>query len=276
MVFPDVIFLGTATTGVPVVFAILGLLVGSFLTVVLARYDSGETVVHGRSRCPRCHAVIRWHDNIPLLSYVLLGGRCRACRGAIGWRYPATEAGTAALWALAGWLYAGPTAADLWHAAVVAVGWSVLLLVAVHDLRTMMVPMVPIWLLSGILVADACVRLWLYGVTGVMGTVAGAAVGWGVLYLLVAVSRETWMGMGDVYIGLVAGAMVGGSAVLPWLTTAFGLGAVVGIVLLATGIRGRRDPVPFGPFLAVATLIVMTCTALYPNVMMLFTPVFAP
>jgi len=254
----------------------LGAAVGSFLNVVVARLPAGESVVHPRSRCPRCRSPIAWYDNLPLLSWLLLRGRCRSCREPISWRYPLVEL-LAALAAAAAFARHGLSAAALAEFSFAAA----LLALSAIDLATWLLPHVLTWplLAAGLLLSAA----GLGAAPSVGASVLGAAVGWG-SFALVSVAgekvfRKEAMGFGDVWLLGAIGAWLGVKALLPVVLLASVQGALVGVALILVGrsqpgpaeppAGAKRAPaagaddddwvpprhaVPFGPFLAAAAL----------------------
>jgi leader peptidase (prepilin peptidase)/N-methyltransferase len=236
-------------------FAVFGLAFGSFLTVVISRIPAGESVVRPRSRCPRCGAEIRARDNVPVVSYLLLRGRCRSCGERISPAYPLIEGATALLFASAG-LVVHP----LERAILAAPFLGILLAVGVIDARHRIVPnriVYPALALyaATILVLDLA-GLEVDAIRSLLGLLFYA-----VPLFLVALAVPRGMGMGDVklagLIGLVLGsfglAYVGVAAALGVIGG--GVGAILAILILG---YGRRQHIPFGPFLAggaaVATL----------------------
>jgi leader peptidase (prepilin peptidase)/N-methyltransferase len=219
---------------------VFGLMLGSFLNVVIARLPERRSLWAPRSACPGCGAPIAWYDNVPLLSFALLRGRCRACSAPIPWRYPLVEAATAALFALA-WLEFGPTLQFVVAATLLAA----LVAITAIDLRHQIIP--DAITLPGILA----------GITANVATrhlswadvALGIVVGGGVFFVIIVASRGG-MGAGDMKLGAMLGAFLG------WKLAVFALmvGVVVGgawaVALMALGLRGRKDAIPFGPFLA--------------------------
>ncbi|HHH12445.1 MAG TPA: prepilin peptidase [Candidatus Moranbacteria bacterium] len=239
-------------------FFVLGLAVGSFVTVLTERYDEGETVVRGRSRCNHCRKKIFWFDNIPLLSFFMLGGRCRHCRRVIGWRYPLTEFLTGVSFLALAW---GTQTLDLrqFLGLIIPAGIFALLIgAAVYDWRTMRIPMLLVyWSLALGLLFQVWRYLFFPEVTvgQIWLSLLGGVVAFGALYLLSLVSDERWMGYGDAYVAAVGGLLVGLPAVVYYLTLAFGLGALVGLLWLVVFDKTLRTAVPFAPFLAVAAIV---------------------
>jgi leader peptidase (prepilin peptidase) / N-methyltransferase len=228
-----------AAFGIAVV-VLLGLVAGSFLNVVIARLPERMSLIRPRSRCPRCLTPIGWADNLPVLSYIVLGGRCRHCRQAIAWRYPAVELATAALF-LAAYQRMG-LRADLPAALLLIAG---LIVITGIDLDHQIIP--DVLTLPGIAVGLAASLLhpritWLEAVLGIL-------VGGGLFFLIILASRGG-MGGGDMKLGAMLGAFLGWKLALLGAVVAMLAGGVVAVALLLAGRKGRKDAVPFGPFLA--------------------------
>ncbi len=227
---------------------IFGTILGSFLNVVIYRLPRGLSLVAPGSRCPHCQTPIRPHDNIPLLSFFLLRGRCRTCRASIGWRYPVVEAAAGLLLA-ALWVRFAPSAAWV---PFVAAGVFALTLVAVFaiDLDHQIVPNAITYpgLAAGVLLAILQGRV----VPSVL-----AALGAGAFFLLVAIVSRGGMGGGDIKLAAMMGAFLSWPAIAVALLLAFTLGAAVGVLLLGLRKRSRKDPIPFGPSLAVGGVIAL-------------------
>ena len=228
-------------------FAVLGLVIGSFLTVLIHRVPRRESIARPGSRCPACGTPLRWVDNVPVLSYLLLGGRCRACGEPISIEYPLVELGSAALFVAAALVYE-----DLFRAALVASFLGLMLAVAVIDARFRIVP--------NRIVYPA---LLIFAVAIVVGDLAGAEVdapraGLGMLayslpLFLIALAVPQGMGMGDVKLVTLVGLVLG-SLGLAYVAVAAGVGIVaggLGALVAVVALRyGRKHQMPFGPFLA--------------------------
>jgi leader peptidase (prepilin peptidase) / N-methyltransferase len=229
-----------------IVAAIVGASIGSFLNVCIYRLPEGESVVSPRSRCPGCGTPITWRDNFPILSYLLLRGRCRSCGIRISPQYPLVEAATALIWVAAAYRY-GPE----WQALTVAVFFTLLLGIALTDARTYIIPDEFTWggTVLGILLSLAP------GGVSLGQSVLGAAVGFGLLYLAGALG-EWWlqkpaMGGGDIKMMAMVGAFLGPIGAI----LAIFLGALVGsIVFLPISLKTKKL-VPFGIFLAVGAAV---------------------
>lgn len=227
-------------------FAVFGLLMGSFLTVVVHRLPRGESVVAPRSSCPRCGTQVRSRDNVPVISYLMLRGRCRGCSTHISAEYPLTEAITAALFVAAAVAFR-----PVGVAAVIALFLGAMVAAALIDARHRIIPN-RLTYPAFVLAALAIVALSL---AGQPLSIVGAAVGFlcfGGGLLLVAIVSPGGMGMGDVklaaLIGLVLGA-IGLRYVAVAAAVAVLLGGAAALIALLAG-RGRKGTIPFGPFLA--------------------------
>ena len=240
--------------------ALFGLIVGSYLNVVIYRVPLGISTVLPRSRCPHCGAAIRAVDNVPVLSFLLLRGRCRQCGAHISWRYPAVEAATAALF-VACFLRFGISL----EAPVAALFTALLLALAMIDYDHMILPDVLTWpgIALGILLQPLVpwARLW----EGPWGAMAGAALGavlgsgvllavWTAWYLW---RHEEGMGLGDVKMLAVIGAFLGWKGMLVALFFAALLGALAGLTLMAVRGLDFKAKLPFGVFLALGGLIAL-------------------
>jgi leader peptidase (prepilin peptidase)/N-methyltransferase len=232
-------------------FAVAGLLVGSFLTVVEYRVPRKDSVVGGRSMCPFCGAVIRARDNVPVVSWILLRGRCRSCGARIPAIYPLTELATAALFVGASLEFD-----SVWVAAFMSAFLAVLLAISAIDLKHLVIPnriVYPSVVVA--LVAVVVLDLTGQGLDWVDGLIGLAAYGGGLLVIALIAPRG--MGMGDVKLAALIGLVLGAVA-LSHVAVAAGaailLAGLAAILLLMLG-RGRKAKVPFGPYLAVGAAI---------------------
>jgi leader peptidase (prepilin peptidase)/N-methyltransferase len=232
-----------------------GLVFGSFLNVCISRLPHHQSIVRPRSQCPHCAAAIAAYDNIPLLSFLILRGRCRSCQNPIAWRYPTIEFATAALWLLC-WLQYGPT--------LIALGMAVLcfllLGLAAMDAETLRLPdaftlpgIVLGILYSGLLCGRSrCALLSLAWAVAAAALLLGIA---GAYWLL---RRQMGIGIGDAKLIAVIAAWLGPADTLLVLFLAVLTGAIFGIALSAA--RRKFDAtaaLPFGSFLCAAALYVI-------------------
>jgi leader peptidase (prepilin peptidase) / N-methyltransferase len=226
--------------------AVLGLIVGSFLNVVAYRLPRGESLLHPRSRCPGCEAPIAPYDNVPVLSWLVLRGRCRRCGTRISARYPLVELATAALYAAVVVAKDDPVEIALGLLLVTA-----LVPITLIDLDLRLIP--------NRITLPAAVAAVVAGVVLDIGFVpeqliAGAAAGG--FFLLAAMAYPRGMGMGDVKLAGVLGLCLG-RAVAPAIFAGLLAGVLVGAAIIARkGAReGRKTAVPFGPFLALGAIL---------------------
>jgi leader peptidase (prepilin peptidase) / N-methyltransferase len=231
------------------VFAVLfGLVVGSFLNVVVCRVPRGESVVRPGSHCPQCQTPIRWYDNIPLVSYLVLRRRCRSCKGVISSRYAMVEAFTGLSFALCLYRFGLD-----WYLLVAWFFVSVLLCLALIDLDNMIIPGV-IALPAAAIGTAAVIALdpghwWVY-----LASAAGAAL---FCFLLAVLWPGGGMGGGDVSMALLVGGVLGFPSVLLGFFIAFLAGSVVGLYIILVLKRSRKTRVPFGPFLALGAYVAL-------------------
>lgn len=229
-----------------VILFVFGAVIGSFLNVVIYRLPRQLSLVAPGSHCPRCDQPVRWYDNIPLVSYVLLRGHCRHCGQGIAMRYPIVELLTAVLWTLAGVEF-GMT----WSLLPALLFLSSLVAIFYIDLdhslilNVIVLPVAVIGLAANIAISP---DRWLeYLAAGLMSAT---------FFFVVAVLKPGGMGMGDVKLAGMMGFFLG-KDVLIGLFMGFLIGALTGVALMAAGIKGRKSRIPFGPFLAIGAVIAL-------------------
>lgn len=233
---------------VAVVMFLLGLAIGSFLNVCIYRLPRGESVVSPPSHCPACGQPIRWHDNLPVVGYLVLRGRCRACREPFSIAYPAVEFATGVLFALHGWWF----------------GWQPLLgvrllfvcamvVLFMIDLRHRILPNVIT--LPGIVVGFLCALALRPGwVSSLAGILLGGGVLLGIGELYYRLRGEEGLGMGDVKMLAMIGAFLGWQQTLVTLVLSSFLGSLIGLGLIASGRGTMKYALPFGSFLAIGAI----------------------
>jgi leader peptidase (prepilin peptidase) / N-methyltransferase len=232
-----------------VVAALFGLTVGSFLNVVIHRLPLGESLVSPRSRCPSCGAPIAAWDNVPVLSWLILRGRCRRCRARISVRYPAVELANGALWALA--FRVAPSWGDLASGLLLASACLALLAID-YDHQIL-----PDWITlpgiaAGLALSFASVE------RTPLSALIGAALGAGGLFLVAfayeKIAGHEGMGLGDVKMLGMIGAFLGPAGVLVSLLAASVSGSVVGVALILAKGGDGKTRLPFGVFLAIGAV----------------------
>ncbi len=250
-------------------FFIFGLIIGSFLNVVVYRLKTGETLL-GRSYCHQCGHQIRWYDNIPVLSFILLGGKCRDCHVSLSWQYPMLETVTGLCFAIVSLLYFDISDQRSWMLTTwLLITVSILLAIATYDILYMEIPIVLLLSVLGVtflylLVTFSGKEAFWSGVTGqsLLGAISIGTFFFGLVFF----SRETWMGWGDVWLGALAGLIVGLPAVLLLMTLSFGSGAIIGIGMTLFGGKGLKTQIPFAPYLVLGTLLTLFLPEMYPEV----------
>lgn len=244
-----------------IISGVLGLLIGSFLNVVVWRLPRGESLSHPGSACPKCGHAIRWYDNIPVLSWIGLWGRCRDCSEPISPRYPLVELATGLFFAgVTVWLLgpaaphalSGSPAATLIALAGFLYLAAITVALALIDLDTHTLPnkiVLPAYIVGGVVLLSASV------LSGDWGALLRAVIGMAAMfiaYLLMALAYPGGMGLGDVKLAGVLGlylAWIGWGALLVGAFAAFVLGGLFSIVLLALRKVNRKSGIPFGPWM---------------------------
>ncbi len=231
---------------------LFGALIGSFLNVCIYRLPRYESIAWPGSHCTSCAQAIAWYDNIPLLSYLLLGGRCRRCNAPISLRYPVVEALNAIGYVALLWRF-GPT----WTTVVYGLFYSALLVVGGTDLSHKIIPNVITFPGMALGLVSAAMILPL----GLIGGVIGLVVGGGILWLLAWASPYLFgkegMGGGDIKLLGMIGAFLGWKPALLTIMLGSFLGSLVGLSLIAAKVITREDYIPFGPFLVCGAVVAL-------------------
>ena len=244
---------------------VVGLIFGSFATVASYRIPRRETIVSGRSKCPACAHQIGALENIPVISWVALRGKCGHCKVPIGARYPLTELATGALFVFAAFKFvvsANDTSVSGWvTAATYAAFFWTLVVLTIIDLGHKLLPnrvVYPLFVAGWVGLAAAAV------IDGDLGRLLDAAIGatiFGGFFFIVAFIYPQGMGLGDVKLGFVLGTFLGfiegPGLVLVGMFLSFLLGGVISIGVLVTRGGGRKTEIPFGPFLALGTVLAL-------------------
>lgn len=241
---------------------VLGLLIGSFLNVVIHRVPEARSILAPPSTCPACGARVRWFDNVPIVSWLALRGRCRDCGAGISARYPLVELATGAAFALiaVGFAPAGllPSPARLpdpaqWLVLVGCLAFAAAgIALAAIDLERHRLPTPIIVTGAAVLLVSLSGAAALRGDLAAMLTALAAGGAMGVLFLLIVIIRPDGMGLGDVRLAVLVGlatGWVGWPAVVLALLSAFFIGSVIGIVVMLARGGDRRTAIAFGPSL---------------------------
>jgi leader peptidase (prepilin peptidase)/N-methyltransferase len=233
---------------------VLGLIVGSFSNVCIYRVPRNESVIYPASHCPKCRTKIKPVDNIPLLSYILLKGRCRNCGSKISIQYPVVEFLTGLIYLIIYLIY-GLSIQSL----VYIILSSALIIIAFIDLKEQIIP--DIISLPGIVIG--LILSFIVPYISFINSALGALFGGGVILIIAWVGsivfKKEAMGGGDVKLTAMIGAFLGWRYTIISLFLGFFLGALTGIVLIMTKIKKREDAIPFGPFIALGSIITLLC-----------------
>ena len=245
---------------IPVFIFLLGLAIGSFLNVCIYRIPRADVSIHSprRSFCPKCRNPINVYDNIPILSYLLLRGKCRQCRATISVLYPLVELATAGLFLLM-YSHFGLTLELLLALIFVTLLVPISVIDAQHYIIPNVLIMMGLILGIGIVCAIAYQRseVW-YLLIRLIGAIAGGTTLWLIAIIGGAILRKKAMGGGDIKLMALNGLFLGAwpELVMVIAFSAFS-GAIVGTILIISGVKSRQSPIPYGPFLAGAAVLVL-------------------
>ena len=229
-----------------------GLIIGSFLNCLVWRLRTGESLL-GRSYCLKCKKQIVWYDNLPVLSFVLLKGKCRQCGGKISWQYPIVELTTGVLFVLAYYLNYELRITNYELIIQLLRDWfliSAMMVIFIYDLRWRLildVVTLPAGLVVLILNLALGFSLWNLLVSGIIGS--------GFFLLQFLISGGKWIGGGDIRLGLLMGLALGWPGVIAAIIISYFLGSLVGLGLIAAGKKRWGSEIPLGVFLAAGTII---------------------
>jgi len=231
---------------------ILGLIVGSFSNVCIYRIPKNESIVYPASHCPKCHSSIKPVDNIPLLSYILLKGRCRNCKSKISIQYPIVEFLSGLIYLII-YLTYGLSIQSL----IYIILSSALTIIAFIDLNEQIVP----WVISLPGIVLGFILSFFVPYISFVNSALGLVIGGGIILSIrlagSVIFKKEAMGIGDIELAAMIGAFLGWKYIIISLFLGFFLGALVGIILIMLKIKSREDTVPFGPFIVLGSLITL-------------------
>jgi prepilin signal peptidase PulO-like enzyme (type II secretory pathway) len=222
---------------------VFGLVFGSFISALTWRYPKGISVKKGRSICPKCKKQISWFDNVPLLSFIILGGKCRNCKKAISWRYPAIELATGIGFVAIGYFTTNSQGLSL-QAVYCIIIFLILEAIFIIDLEHRIIP--DSFIIAGLFVSLFIIHSSLF-ISLFAGFLAATF-----LMLIHLITKGRGMGLGDVKFAVLGGLIVGPRLVPIWLFLAFLTGAVIGIILILGRKAHLKSQIAFGPFLVLA------------------------
>jgi len=223
-----------------------GLVVGSFLNCVIYRLNTKESFLFSRSHCPKCHHILKWYDLIPILSFIIVKGKCRYCQKKISWQYPLVEIFTGLIFLLL--VTCHLSLVTLIYYIVVS---SLLIVIFVYDLKHYIIPDKIIY------PAIAIVLIFNFQFSIFNSSILSGLGAAGFFFLIWLISRGRWMGFGDVKLGFFMGLFLSWPNILVALFSAFFIGAIIGIGLIALGKKTLKSQVPFAPFLVIGTFIAL-------------------
>ncbi len=243
---------------------VFGACIGSFLNVVVYRSERGESWVGGRSHCDECDKPVAWFDNIPLLSYVMLRGRCRHCKKNISMAHPVVEAlfGFLFMW----WWILGSFAFRLTEEPFIYIQplfWlivgGILIFIFVEDLLTMYIPLWSVYSLTALafLYRLALVNWDIMRPNDFWMTISAALFATGFFLAINVFTKGRGMGLGDVYLALPLALLVGSGRTVIWVFLSFLIGSAVGLVLLSMKKAQFGRKLPFGPFMITAAIVAL-------------------
>jgi len=222
---------------------------GSFFNVCIYRIPRGKSILYPPSHCPKCGTPLKVYDNIPVLSYIFLKGKCRYCKSKISFFYPLVELLTGFLYLLTYIVFSYKDLLDLFFIYIFV---SLLIIITFIDLEHMIIP--------DILVIPGIIIFFFYSFLGInslfLDKLLGGFIGGLIIFLIVFLSRGG-MGIGDIKLSIMLGLFLGIKYLFVALILSFIIGGIVGIILLVFKIKDRKDPIPFGPFLSIGGLIAL-------------------
>lgn len=231
---------------------IYGLSIGSFLNVCIYRMSEDKSLIFPPSHCPKCNHILRWYDNIPVISYLILFGRCRYCKDKISLIYPVVEILNGIIYVV---LYSNYNyLIDFIYYATIS---SILLIIGFIDLKEMIIPDI---LTAMVFIVSVIYKVLRYPsshimmefLTGLKGLVLA-----GILFLTIVLISKDGMGEGDIILISVLGFILGIEFILIDIFFSFVLAAIISLFLLHLKIKTKKDPIPFAPFIIISFFIVL-------------------
>ena len=247
---------------------IFGLIIGSFLNVVIFRLENGEKIINDRSRCLHCKRVLAWYDLIPILSFIFLRGKCRYCGHKISWQYPAVELGTGILFILIfnlqSSIFGFQSISNIQYPILSLLFWfyitSSLIIIFVYDLRYYIIPDKIIYPAIAIAIGFNLFNNIQYPISNILSIfnfLFPAILAGGFFYAIVIITKGKGMGGGDIKLAFLMGLILGWPLIIVAVFLAFILGSIAGIFLILAGKKKMKSMIPFGPFLVIGTFIAL-------------------
>jgi len=251
------------------IFLVFGIIIGSFLNVVIYRLASGEGgIVFGSSHCRDCNHELAWNDNIPVFSYIRLLGKCRYCKKKISIQYPIVEISTGLLFIMIAIAKTSEVASvqNIVVAGLISLVFAAMLVVFVYDFKYMEVPMIVIYL-SIVMAGLATYIQFSYDLKVVVFYIIAAVAGFLFFFSFSFFSDEKWMGYGDSYIAFVIGLVLGPFWTFIALLIAVWTGSIVGVFIMLIKGKNMKTALPFGPFLISGMYLAFYFMNFFPNML---------
>ncbi len=233
-----------------IIIFILGAIIGSFLNVCIYRIPREESIVFPSSHCTYCNTPLKWYDLIPVLSYLFLRGKCRYCRGDISPQYPIIELLNGIIYSIL-FYYLGLSLDFLYFSIII----SILLVISIIDFYHQIIPDI---LLVLVIIITVLYRVTVYYIYGIPIYLLDSLIGFlaaGLLFTIIALVSNGGMGGGDIKLIAILGFILGLKKTILNILLSFIIGAAVSLFLLTSGKKGRKDAIPFGPFINIGFLI---------------------
>ena len=235
---------------------LFGLIIGSFLNCLIWRLHKNESLL-GRSYCPKCKKQIAWYDNLPVLSFILLRGKCRQCGKKISAQYPAVELITGVLFVLSYFLNYELRITNYEFIIQLLRDFfliAVMIVIFIYDLRW--------YLILDIITLPACLVMLIFNLIlgfSLWGLLLSGIIGGSFFFVQFIISRGRWIGGGDIRLGLLMGLALGWPGVLLAIIISYFIGSIIGLSLIALGKKQWGSEVPLGVFLTVGAVITLFC-----------------
>lgn len=249
---------------------VLGLAIGSFLNAAIYRLETEHSVWRGRSFCPNCKHALGASELIPLVSFLWQRGRCRHCHRPISAQYPLVEIATGIVFVLLGYwfwpaLYSSQLLLDfstILNLLYLGFILCLFIIIFVYDFKYLLIPDSIVFLGIGVSLLAGLVKWFQSGCFFTLAcdiylTILATLVGGGFFLVLVTISREKWMGWGDVKLGFFLGLFLGWPNILVAMFLAFLLGSIIGVLLIVVGEKKLKSQMPFGPFLVIGAFVAL-------------------
>jgi len=246
---------------ISIIIFIFGLVIGSFLNVVINRLNIHQNLASPRSYCPKCKHQLSFWDLIPVLSYIFLKGKCRYCKKKISWQYPLVELVTGISFLLLFFKFVDINNINLNFVVILEqlliyfFFVSILIIIFVYDLKHYLIPNKIIYPAILITLIIQILPIPEYPNISIQNLIIGSLIPGIFFLILVLVSKEKWMGAGDVKLGFLCGLIVGFPNILVALFISFVTGAIIGLILIVSKKKDLKDKMPYGTLLTFATFV---------------------